>query len=60
MTKTDADKKSTAKNSQAAYDPEIVQEILERIMQGGMLTRICSEEGMPRWQTYYGWMAAPT
>jgi hypothetical protein len=34
----------------------IVQVILERIMQGEVLTKICSEEGMPAWQTYYGWM----
>jgi hypothetical protein len=38
------------------YSEELTNKILQRIMQGEMLTRICSEEGMPAWQTYYGWM----
>ena len=40
----------------STYDPAIVREILDRIMQGEVLTKICAEEGMPAWQTYYGWM----
>ena len=39
-----------------AYTPELAEKILQRIMDGEMLTRICGEEEMPTWQTYYRWM----
>jgi hypothetical protein len=38
------------------YTPELAEKILQRIMDGEMLTRICGEEEMPTWQTYYRWM----
>jgi hypothetical protein len=39
-----------------SYSPEITEQILQRISEGEMLTRICAEEDMPTWQTYYRWM----
>ncbi len=40
----------------SSFDQETADLILARISQGEMLTKICTEEGMPAWQTYYQWM----
>ncbi|QHO76800.1 hypothetical protein ACH79_33390 [Bradyrhizobium sp. CCBAU 051011] len=38
------------------YSKEIANQILQRIMDGEMLTGICREEGMPSRLTFYRWM----
>jgi hypothetical protein len=40
------------------YSEERSTEILNRIAEGQMLTRICTEEGMPDRLTFYRWMIA--
>jgi hypothetical protein len=40
----------------AGYDPVVAQEILDRIMDGELLTNICTKEGMPTRKAFYGWM----
>jgi hypothetical protein len=41
----------------SSYAPDVADGILQRIMEGEMLTKICAEEGMPSRITFYGWMA---
>jgi hypothetical protein len=38
------------------YTPELAELILNRIMEGEMLTKICSEEDLPARLTFYAWM----
>jgi hypothetical protein len=38
------------------YIPELAEKILQRIMDGEMLTTICTESDMPSWQAYYRWL----
>ena len=38
------------------YSAEVANKILQRIMDGEMLTAICREEGMPSRLTFYRWM----
>jgi hypothetical protein len=40
----------------SSHDPLLCEEILNRIMEGEMLTKICTEERMPSRITFYGWM----
>jgi terminase small subunit-like protein len=40
----------------SSYAPEAVQEILDRIMCGEMLAKICLEEHLPTRLQFYGWM----
>jgi hypothetical protein len=42
--------------SPSEYSKEIANNILQRIMDGEMLTAICKEEGMPSRLTFYRWM----
>jgi hypothetical protein len=44
------------KTRPSGYSLEISEAILNRIMQGEMLTKICQEDGMPAWQAYYRWL----
>jgi hypothetical protein len=40
-----------------SYSPETADKILNRIMDGEMLTKICAEDDMPTRREFYGWMA---
>jgi len=40
------------------FTQAVADKILDRISEGEMLTKICSEEGMPPRKTVYTWMAA--
>ena len=40
------------------YSMEIAEQILNRIMEGQMLTKICAEDGMPERLTFYRWMGS--
>jgi len=43
--------------SKHSYSPETAEKILNRIMDGEMLTKICAEDDMPTRREFYGWMA---
>jgi hypothetical protein len=38
------------------YDERIADEILTRIENGGLLIKVCAEQGMPTRNQFYGWM----
>jgi len=43
--------------SKHSYSPETAEKILNRIMDGEMLTKICAEDDTPTRREFYGWMA---
>jgi hypothetical protein len=43
-----------------SYTPDIAETILQRIMDGEMLSKICEEADMPTRKAFYGWIAGRT
>jgi hypothetical protein len=55
-----ARKKENGMARPSTFSQETADKIIDRISEGGMLSKICKDEGMPSRKTVYTWMAANT
>ena len=49
--------KATKIGRPSKYTPELAEEICQRISTGEPLRKICRDEWMPEWRTFYDWVA---